>query len=232
MTRTNSPLHQLIAWATDVADDRTHRQVARRWGSERHSLAGYHSVGQAVRSAWADPELATVLIAELMALPDPDGVATQAAVAIVAPRLASVVARWVRAGVSGCDLEDMESELVAATIEWLRILPGPVPPGAITDLAWARVRNARRRQLRAAGRQVTLDPAAMATETPSRAAAMTVARVVIDGYRSGRLSLPGAQALWATGVAGHSSTDAAQRLGCQPDALRARRSRAIRALAA
>jgi len=77
---------------------------------------------------------------------------------------------------------------------------------------------------------VTLDhdPAVAESVRP----VVTAATVVIDGYRTGRLSLGAAQALWATGVAGWSGADAARQLGCRPEALRARWSRAIRALAA
>jgi DNA-directed RNA polymerase specialized sigma24 family protein len=230
MALTNGPLQQLITWATGPADALPGRRAARRWGTVRPALAGYQSVGEVVRGGWSDTDRATVLIAELAALSERDGVATQAALAILAPRLAALVGRWARCGVPVGDLEDLEAHLVCETLEWLRSRREPTPPGAIVDLVWGQVRSGRRRHRRVADRQVTLDATAAAgPETPT---AVTAAAAVVDAFRAGRLSLPAAQALWATGVAGWSAVDAADRLGCRPDALRARRSRAIRALAA
>jgi DNA-directed RNA polymerase specialized sigma24 family protein len=235
MTESNSPLQRLIDWGASGADDRRGRRVAASWGQLRLSLAGYRSAGEVVRSGWGDGDRTAFLLAELMGLPDADGVALQAALAILAPRLGSVVARWRRSGVPAADLEDMEGELLAAAVEALRGSVGPRPPvppspGVLVDWAWAQVRNVRRRHRRAADRVVALDPAAASPAAP--AAVVAAAAVVVDGYRSGRLSLPAAQALWVTGVAGWSGADAARLSGCTPEAMRARRSRAIRALAA
>jgi DNA-directed RNA polymerase specialized sigma24 family protein len=231
MTRTDSPLNRLVAWAADDADTLHYRRLAARWSAAHPALAAYRSLGEIVRSGWADNNTAAVVVADLMAVGDAEGVGVQAALAVLAPRLARVVARWARAGVPACDLEDMEAELLAETLARLQDRPEPQPPGAVVDLAWGRVRNTRRRHRRAAGRQVSLDEStAAASEAP--AVLGVAALVVVDGFRSGRLSLPGAQALWATGVAGWSGVDAAARLGCGAAALRARRSRAIRALAA
>jgi DNA-directed RNA polymerase specialized sigma24 family protein len=230
MTSTNSALQHLVAWASGSADDSHHRRIAARWAAASPALAGYASAGEVIRAGWANPDLATTLLAELTVIGAGDSVAVQAALAILTPRLVSVVARWARAGVPAGDLEDMEADLLAETVAALRARPDPQPPAVVVDLAWAKARNTRRRHRRATDRQVALDAAAAAPVTP--VAGVTAATVVIDAFRSGRLSLPAAQALWATGVAGWSGAEASARLGCQPAALRARRSRAIRALAA
>ncbi|MGH9124320.1 MAG: hypothetical protein ACRDZ8_06285 [Acidimicrobiales bacterium] len=232
-------LGQLVRWVEVEGDRPRLRRVAARWGMRRPALAAFGSVGALVRAAWADPQLAATVIKDLAGLAAGDEVAAQAAVAVVAPRLLQVVGRWARAGVPPLELEDMAAELVAEVLAQLQGDPSPGSPARVVDVAWGRVRGRRRRDRRAADRQVTLDPAA-ATPVPAASvpsatddgAWATAAGVVVEGFRSGRLSLPAAQALWATGVAGWPSAEAAARLGCRPEALRARRSRAIRALAA
>jgi DNA-directed RNA polymerase specialized sigma24 family protein len=196
-------------------------------------LAGFESVGEVVRAAWADPPQASAVLDELAVLSARDELAAQASVAVLAPRLLAVVGRWASAGVSHADLEDMAGELVVAALVALRERPGPRTPGSIVDAAWGRVRSERRKERRSGARLVPLEP--MAPQVAPAAREQTTAKaaaLVVNAYRSGRLSLPAAQAVWATGVAGWPADAAAARLGCRPEALRARRSRAIRALAA
>ena len=225
MTRSHGPVHDLIAWANSPA---AHRVALR---ATHPVLAPHRSIGDVIHAGWADPDRAARLLIALMDHSDSQPLATDAALAIVAPRLAVVIARWVRSGVGADDLDDMEAELVVETLALLRSGAGPRPPAAIADQAWDRTRRSRRRQHRHGG-FTPLDEAA-GYPSPDRApAAVTAAAIVIDNYRNGRLSLSAAQALWATGVAGCSCAEAARRLGCAPTALRARRSRALRALAA
>lgn len=230
MTRANGVLQQLTSWASEGADGHGERRWAARWGMRRSALAGFASVGEVVRTAWADPARASVLLGELAVLAAEDEVAAQAALAILAPRLLGVVGRWARAGVPPVELEDMAADLVAEALAALREPSSPRPPGAVVDVAWGRARARRSRERRRSDRQVELDPATAAAD--GRDVFATAAGVVEDGYRSARISLSAAQALWATGVAGWSAAEAAAWLGCRPDAVRARRSRAIRALAA
>jgi hypothetical protein len=228
MARTAGPVHALIVWADSPTADRT--VLPPGWPG----LARFASVGDLVRCAWSDRAVAGEVIAAFMGPPDPDGVAVQAALAILAPRLAAVVGRWARAGVPPVDLEDMEGELVAETLFELRRGSGVRPPGLVVDRAWDRVRKQRRRdRTRQSGHVRLADQIAAPGPDPAAVpAAVMAAGVVVDAYRQGWLSLPAAQALWATGVAGFSCADAAPLLGCAHGALRARRSRAIRALAA
>jgi DNA-directed RNA polymerase specialized sigma24 family protein len=226
MTRSHGPTHDLIAWANSPA-------ASRLALSATHPLLTAHrSIGELVHAGWADADLAGRLLVALMAHADSEPVATEAALAILAPRLAVVIARWIRAGVAADDLDDMEADLVVETLALLKSGAGPRPPAAIADRAWDRTRKSRRRHRTHQSALGHLDEVAT-NPTPDRApAAVTAAAIVIDNYRNGRLSLPAAQALWATGVAGCSCVEAADRLGCAPTAVRARRSRALRALAA
>ena len=173
------------------------------------------------------------------------------ALALLAPRLRRVVARWRRAGARPVDLDDLEADLLAET---LALLLGPRrwPPAALVDGAWAAVRTGRRRQLARLARQLPLAAggltgrrrqlARLARQLPLAAGGLTAtvenppvllaASIVIDAVRTGALTVQAAQAVWVTGVAGWPAEQATRQLGCRPDTLRARRSRAIRALAA
>jgi hypothetical protein len=141
-----------------------------------------------------------------------------------------VVGRWRRGTTPAADLEDLEAELVAQAWTLLKEMP-PLPIARLVGHAWDRVRVARRRELRW---DACRWPIELASERPAPPSCTTdrAARVVIDGFRQGRLTITAARAIWATGVAGWRSSEVAALTGCQPAAMRARCSRAVRALSA
>jgi hypothetical protein len=231
MAQTNGPLDGLIDWVSTGADGLTGRRIAAAWSADDAALAGYANPAAIVRAGWADPGRATVLVDALAALTDVDGWAEQTALAILAPPLRSIAARWARAGVAAADRSDLEADLLAEVLGQLRQRP-VAPPERIVALAWARVRMGRQRQLRRLARERAL-AAAVGLEAPaSHGGPETAAAVIVDAVRSGRLSIPSARAVYLTGVVGWSASEAASKLGCRPHAVRARRCRAVRLLAA
>jgi hypothetical protein len=193
-------------------------------------LADYCSPAEMVRAGWADPRTAATFLYALATLADEDGWASQIALAILAPLLRSIAARWARAGVAAADQSDLESELIAEVLSELRSRPVESPE-RIVGVAWARVRLSRQRQLRRLVREQELSSARHLVATVGRGPTEAAAGVIVDAVRSGRLSVPTARAVYLTGVVGWSASEAASKLDCRPHAVRARRCRAVRLLA-
>jgi hypothetical protein len=230
MARTNGPLDHLIDWVGTGADARAGRRIAAAWSGDHPVLAGYASPAEIVRAGWADPCMATTLLYALATLADEDGWASQTALALLAPTLRSIAARWARAGVAA-DQSDLEADLIAEVLSELRSR-FVASPDRIVGLAWARVRLSRQRQLRRLVRERELRSAHDLVATAGRGPAEAAAGVIVDAVRSGRLSIPTASAVYLTGVVGWSASEAASKLCCRPHAVRARRCRAVRLLGA
>jgi DNA-directed RNA polymerase specialized sigma24 family protein len=175
--------------------------------------------------------MAANLLYALATLADGDGWASQTALALLAPPLKSIAVRWARAGVAAADHSDPEADLIAEVLSELRSR-SVGSPERIVDLAWARVRLSRQRQLRRLVRERELCSARDLVAPAGRGPAEAAAGVIVDAVRSGRLSVPTARAVYLTGVVGWSASEAASKLGCRPHAVRARRCRAVRLLAA
>jgi DNA-directed RNA polymerase specialized sigma24 family protein len=231
MAQTHGPLDDLIDWGGTGAGGRAGRRIAAAWSADHPALAGYDSPAEMVRTGWADPRMAATLVYALAALADEGGWASQIALAILAPLLKSIAARWARAGVAAVDRSDLEADLIAEVLSELRSRP-VASPDRIVGLAWARVRLSRQRQLRRLAREKELSSARDLAATAGHGPAEAAAGVIVDAVRTGRLSVPTARAVYMTGVVGWSASEAASKLGCRPDAVRARRCRAVRLLAA
>jgi len=206
-------------------------------------LAGWATAGEiavACRRA-SGPDRDRILSA-LLRVAAGDEMAQLTVVAGVADRLASVVGGWGRAGVPATDLAVMEVDLVAEC--WVTVARlaaeaaagGHIPPNPglkLVDAAREAVRVPRRRERRAATRQVPLSdsyyPAAIADP---RSAADRLAAELGDAVRHRRVSLAAVRPVFLTRVAGLDVPEAARQLGCTPGVLRAIRSRAERRLAA
>ena len=166
-----------------------------------------------------------------------DGLVAEVGLAVLAPGLARVVGRWARAGVDPVDLADLEADLVTEALAVLRERPAPgsVAAGWVVDRAWDRARKRRRRDRTREATHCPLDDTVIAAQVvaaPADSKVVVAAGVVVDAFRAGRLGLGSAQVLWLTGVAGCSCPEAAARLGVAASAVRQRRSRALRSLAA
>ena len=229
MAHVDGPVHALIAWAAGPAAGRLTAPPPLR------ELARGRRVGELVRSAWSDPEVAAAVVGAVATAPVGDGLMTQVGLAVVAPGLARVLRRWARCGVDPVDLADLESDLVTEALAVLRAGPpsGPVASGWVVDRAWDRTRKRRRRdRARQASHRPLDDTVVAAAPAEGERAVVVAAGVVVDAFRAGRLGLGSARVLWLTGVAGCSCREAAARLGVAATAVRQRRSRALRSVAA
>jgi DNA-directed RNA polymerase specialized sigma24 family protein len=231
MAQTHGPLDDLIDWIGTGAGGRTGRRLAAAWSADHPELADYPGPAEMVRAGWADPHMAATLLDTLATLADDDGWAAQTALALLAPRLRSIATRWARAGVAAADQSDLEADLIAEVLSELGSRP-VASPERIVGLAWARVRLSRQRQLRRLVRERELCSAEDLAASAGRGPAEAAAGVIVDAVRSGRLSVRTARAVYLTGVVGWSASEAASKLGCHPHAVRARRCRAVRLLAA
>ena len=160
-----------------------------------------------------------------------DPVATLAALGALAPSLQLIAARWERAGLTGADLADAESDLVTECLALLR--SDPYRPGpAVVQGAWHRV-NGRRRTARArAARQVPFDAdSLLLSRHRDRGPLRDLQDLLAEGVADGTVSRLEAQSVWAVAT-GWTTSEACAVTGCSPPAWRARRCRAIRALAA
>lgn len=218
------------------------RQALARWSAARPALQPFPTLGHLVRAA-RDGGLAAQdrLLAEILAVAGDDPLAQLAAVAVLSRKLSAAVAAWRRGGASAQDLAEMEADLVSAC--WAEVVgcAGAIAAGgdaparlglAIADRAVGSVPAGRHRELRSAGRLVSTGAAAELTARDERPTAERLAGEIANGVRAGRISAAAAAPVFLTRVMGYSPTEAAARLGCSPDVLRALRSRAERRLVA
>ena len=242
MLSSPSPIHLLQSRFELEGSGLRARRTYEGWVLVRPELDGWTDpagLARACRQA-AIPERDGLLVA-LLSVAAADQLAQLTVMAGLADRLAVVVRGWRRAGTPLSDLEAMETDLVAecwvATARLAAELAGgrTSPPRVswwLVDQARERVRVPRRRELRAAARQVRLPDSAPARNSDPRTTAERLAIELADAVHQGRVSLAAVRPVFLTRVAGFAVPEAAQRLGCTPAVVRAVRSRAERCLAA
>lgn len=222
---------------------RAGRASAARWVTAEPELGPWATPGdmaEACRSATSSDR--DRLLSALVRVAGGDQLAQLTVVAGMADRLSRVVGGWARAGVPRSELSVMEADLVAEC--WIvvarlaeHVAAGSALPdrlGAwLIDEAREPVRVPRRRELRAAARRAPMsDCNRLASPGDPRTAADRLAVELADAVRARRVSRSAIQPVFLTRVAGYPVADAARRLGCTPQVLRALRSRAERQLAA
>jgi DNA-directed RNA polymerase specialized sigma24 family protein len=177
----------------------------------------------------------------ILSIADGDHLAQLTAVACLSRKLGAVVAGWRRGGASATDIEALEADLVSeawsavANAAALLAAGAPPPPRlglVLVDSARHAVRGPRRRELRAAGREVHLDDLDGFGCAAERPANERLASEIVAAVRAGRLSAKAVAPVFLTRVAGFSPEEAGKRLGMSPAVLRATRSRAERRLVA
>jgi hypothetical protein len=170
------------------------------------------------------------VVAALAARRD-DPAATTAALAALAPRLGLISGCWKRAGLSGADLADAESDLVTECLAGLRADPDR-PAAVAVQAAWHRVHGRRRTARVQAGRLVPFDcDHFRRAEDPGPGPLHELQDLLAEAVGEGTVSRLEAQSVWAAAT-GWTTSEACRATGCSPAAWRARRSRAIRSLAA
>lgn len=229
MTARCRPLDAVIDHVRAVGATSAGRRAVCRWGAAEPVLAGHgDAAGLAAQVAAASPADRDGLLAALLRVADGDELAQLVVVAALAGRLRRVVAGWARAGVPAGELAELEAGVVAEC--WVAVAAaaraasggGPLPPRpglGLVDRAHEAVRVDRRRHRRRAARHVPLDPDDPAANTGSgdpggRACLELLAAAVLDAVHTGRLSLPAAQLVFVTRVAGWSVEETAAVMGC------------------
>jgi len=216
-------------------------QAFARWSASEPSLAHFRSVPEVVRACRdGSPEVQDALLGALLSVAAEDTLANLAMIAALSRHLGRAVAAWRRGGAPVSDIAVMEADLVSecwATVASLAVAVAggePVPAKlafAIVDRARAAVRTPRRRELRAAKRQVRLESYLPCLAREDKAPPVEeLATEIVAAVRTGRLSASAARPVFLTRVAGYSTAEAAESLGQSPAVLRALRSRAERAL--
>ncbi len=144
MTATRTPLlTTLTAWPTGPGRSRAGRRAASGWSADP-ALARFATPGDAARAV-GHPACGAAVLTALAARWD-DSWATTAALAGLAPRVAPIVGRWVRAGMCAADVEDAESDLLAGCLAGLRHSRPDrlLDPAGMVATAWQRASNDRR----------------------------------------------------------------------------------------
>jgi DNA-directed RNA polymerase specialized sigma24 family protein len=210
----------LLARLADLSQ--LHRRGSPPWPDD--PVLGRFTTAASAAEAADDPDVFAALI-----LRRDDELATRAALAAVATRLLPAYRRWCRCGLYGPDLADAEAQLAVEALAAMRSEPTP-SVGFVVARALHRVYGQRRTERVRAARRVPLrsdtDPRTAGPNTWRRPLA-----VLGEAIASGVLTAAAAATLWAS-LCGWSSTEASARAGCSPEAWRARKARAARALAA
>lgn len=187
------------------------------------------------------PPVQDRLLGELLMVARDDPLAQLAVLSSLSRRLATAVSAWARGGASAHDLAELEADLVSACWAEVAAMAGAVAAGqalpervglVLTDRARQAVRTSRRRELRARGYVVEGPDIEHLAAGAERTAAERLAYELSGAVKAGRISAKAAQPVFLTRVMGYSPAQAAERLGCNVDVLRATRSRAERALVA
>jgi DNA-directed RNA polymerase specialized sigma24 family protein len=170
-----------------------------------------------------------------------DALAQLAVIAALSRHLSSAVSAWRRAGASLDDLAVLQADSVtecwAAVVDFANRLAAGQPLPAkvalvLVDRARSAVRARRRRELRADARRSRLDELDELASSTEPTPAEELAHEIATAVRAGRISASAAAPVFLTRVVGYSTTETAFALGQQPNAVRAVRSRAERALVA
>jgi hypothetical protein len=213
-----------------------------RWASTSPDLARFRSLSDLVRTARNTPiGCQDAVVVALARLAPTDQLAQLAVTACLSQHLGSVVSHWRRARIAPGDLEAMEADLVSACWEETVALGAalnagaPVPDRAalaLVDRAWHVVRNARRAELRAVARRVSLDAPGALNAQVTLSTAEQLSAEIAGAVRSGRISVAEAVPVFLTRVVGYSTAEVAASFGRAPNSVRAVRSRAERQLVA
>jgi DNA-directed RNA polymerase specialized sigma24 family protein len=242
MAQTPSLISAVTSYVTTTGQHLSGRQALARWATAQPALSRFRLLGElGSHCRDASPVEQDGLLLALLSVADRDHLAQLTTIACLSRKLGAVVAGWRRAGASYPDLQTLEADLVSAA--WSAVADaaarlatgGPAPPRlglVLVDDARHAVRGARRRELRATGREVPLEHLDGFGHAPEKPASEQLATEIAAAVRAGRISAKAAAPVFLTRVAGFSPDEAAQRLGMGPFVLRALRSRAERRLVA
>lgn len=239
MAITSDPITQLVDHVEARGRTSSGRLIAAGWGAAVPLLGGWMTAGDiAAFCRTADGPAQDRLIGAVLTVAAGQELAQLTVVAGLAGRLRSVVAGWVRAGVPSWELPGMAADLVSGCWKATAELAGNVSAGAplprkvswyLVDEAREQVRVPRRRERRAAARQIPISSVSLTAVAEPRVADR-LAVVISDAVRSGRIGRQAAIPVFLTRVAGFEVAETAARLGCSPAVVRAVRSRAERRL--
>jgi DNA-directed RNA polymerase specialized sigma24 family protein len=242
MPQTTSFISAVTAYVSTTGKRLPGHQALARWAKAQPDLGRFVLIGDlASKCRDGTPDEQDRLLLGLVSVAEGDHLAQLTAVACLSRKLGAVVAGWRRAGASATDLQGLEADLVseawsAVAHAAARLAAGEPPPPrlglVLVDSSRHAVRGARRRQLRAAGRQVHLHDLDGFGCAPERLVNERLAVEIAAAVRAGRISAKAAAPVFLTRVAGFSPEEAGRRLGMSPAVLRATRSRAERRLVA
>jgi DNA-directed RNA polymerase specialized sigma24 family protein len=242
MAQTTSLISSVTAHVSTTGKRLPGHQALARWAKAQPDLAPFVRLGDlACKCRDGSPNEQDRLLLALVSVADGDHLAQLTAVACLSRKLGAVVAGWRRGGASVADLQALEADLVseawsAVANAAARFVGGEPPPArlglVLVDSARHAVRGPRRRELRAAGRQIPFDNLDAFGRAPERPVNERLASEIVAAVRAGRLSAKAAAPVFLTRVAGFSPEEAGKRLGMSPAVLRATRSRAERRLVA
>ena len=236
MADTTRAIDAVVAHVDSTATSSQATTAIRRWTSlvpELEGWAGPAELAEAIRQG--RPEVQDGLIGQLISVAGDDHLAQLTVVAGLADRLRWRVGRW-RPHVSGCELAEMECDLVSESWTAVAALAGsggPVPARVglvLAQRAQERVRVARRRRRRAEDRWLPLDQTDTLAAVPSSSAGEELADFVAEQVTAGTLSAASAGLVLATRVDGWSDLEVAARWGTTAGTVRSARSRIERRL--
>jgi len=212
------PSASLIRWLDRWATSRQSSVRPPQTWESANLLGRFSSPGGAALAVRSQLD-GSAVFAELVARHDETS--TLAALSGIAPRLAVVRWHWWCCGTPEAEIGDLESELVTECISLMRSQP-ELPPAVLVRSARHRVYGQRRTERARTDRWTELDSA----DRPEPAFSGSPEEPAL-------CSLPAKQAaalwLWACGW---KTNETAELLGSTPQAIRAWRSRGIRALRA
>lgn len=226
-----------------LGTSRRYREALARWGEAEVVLAGFSSPAEVVNRAErrGDSAAANELVGALLRLAA-DPLAARTLLQALLPGLASRAARgqWAARASRRCPavcegLAELDQEVVAAAWERIMALAGTSPDWpacTIVDGAWRRVRQRAETARARACRSMPLARAARVEANLGRSAPEALTVHLVGEVRRGRMRPAEAGLVYSTRVLGHSPAELGARLGVDPRALRARRARIERRLAA
>lgn len=231
-----------LEWETLGASP-PYRSALARWAEREPALAGPSSPAEVVAGCHsrADRVAANAVVGALLRLAG-DPLAARSVLQAILPGLAArgakgmFMARPSRLCPAAWDgFEELGQELVATAWERIADLAGTSPawPACVlVEGAWRRVRYRGETYRNQARATCSLDTARAAQADVGCSPGESLAACLLDAVEAGRLRPAQAGVIYTTRVLGHSPASLVPRCGPDAQAVRARRSRAERALVA